>query len=376
MDYYKILGVSRNVTDAELKKAYRKLAVRYHPDKNPGDQASEQKFKEISSAYEVLKDPQKRAAYDRYGSAAFESGSGFQTSQGGGFSGFSSFSDIIDEVFGDFSRGAQSQNLSQSGSDIRFNLEITLEEAFRGVTSRIQFVSALNCESCQGTGSQSGSKPTACQTCSGHGKIRFQQGFFTIERTCQSCGGIGQIIINPCRSCAGTGRVKRERSLDVKVPAGVDDGTRIRLSQEGEAGTRGGTAGDLYVFMSIRPHKFFKRSQHDIQCKIPLPFVKAALGGEIEIPLIDNTQAVVKIPPGTQGGHVFRLKGKGMSVLRSSSRGDMLVEVSVEVPVNLSKKQKELLELFEKDSPHQDNQPESTGFFKKMKEFFGDRGGT
>ena len=380
-DYYELLGVSKDVSADELKKTYRKLAMKYHPDKNPGDKEAEKKFKEISEAYEVLKDPEKKAAYDRYGHAAFDqsAGTGYGQGGGGGFdfsSGFGShFSDIIDEMFGGFGGGGgRSSQSSQRGSDVRYNLEISLEEAFRGVTKNIHFHVPSQCGSCKGSGAEGGGKASPCKTCQGRGKVRFQQGFFTVERTCSTCGGAGSTIDKPCKTCTGSGRVRRDKNLEVKIPAGVDEGTRIRLSGEGEAGVRGGPPGDLYVFLHIKPHKFFKRDEHDIHCRVPITMTKAALGGEIEVPSLDGTAVSVKIPSGTQAGHQFRLKGKGMSILRQNNRGDMYIETVVETPVNLSKKQKELLEQFEKESKGASTSPESTGFFSKVKDFFEDLG--
>jgi molecular chaperone DnaJ len=378
-DFYKILGVSQTASADDIKKAYRKLAMKYHPDKNPGDKVAEQKFRDVSEAYDILKDDQKRAAFDRYGSAAFDQNAGFQPGGGGaGFGGFDfggNFSDIIDEMFSGFGgrqggRRGGSDLFRQPGSDVRFNLDLSLEEAFSGTTSRVKYTTAVVCDPCQGTGGEGGAGPVTCKTCSGRGNTRFQQGFFTIERTCQACGGSGKTISTPCRSCAGNGRVRREKNLEVKIPAGVEDGTRIRVSKEGEAGLRGGPSGDLYVFLTIRPHRLFKRQGADIMCRVPIPMTTAALGGEIQVPVIEGNYVQLKIPSGTQGGHQFRLRSKGMSVLRSSSRGDMIVEAAVETPVNLSKKQKELLKQFEEGSKGESNSPQTTGFFAKVKDFF------
>jgi molecular chaperone DnaJ len=383
-DYYELLGVSKTASADELKKAYRKAAMKWHPDKNPGNKSAEAKFKEISEAYDVLKDEQKRAAYDRFGHDAFtqgggnqSGGGGFQGASGGGF-GFdfsSNFSDIFDEMFGGgFGAGGPASSGKERGSDMRYNVEISLEEAFKGATQKVRYVSAVKCGSCNGSGAEGKSGPVTCSTCKGHGKVRAQQGFFTIERTCPTCHGQGQMIKDPCRKCGGEGRVRRERSLDVKIPAGVDDGTRIRLTGEGEAGFRGGPSGDLYVFIQVKTHRFFKRKDHDIRCQVPLSMITAALGGEIEVPCIDETRVKVKIPEGTQSGKQFRLKGKGMSILRSTQRGDMYIEANVETPVNLTSKQKDLLKQFN-DATEEDTSPTSTGFFKKVKEFWEELGG-
>ncbi len=388
-DYYDLLGVTKSASADDLKKAYRKLAMKYHPDKNPGDKESEKKFKEINEAYDVLKDPDKKAAYDRYGHAAFEQGGGQGGFNPGGFGGgfdFSggfggaNFADIIDEVFGEFSgqgrRGqSQQRDAALRGNDIRYNLEITLEEAFTGLTSTLRFSAPCPCTSCNGSGAEGGAAPVQCKTCHGRGKLRFQQGFFTVERTCSACQGVGQSIDKPCRPCSGTGRMKKERTIEVKIPAGVDEGTRIRLGGDGEAGLRGGPSGDLYVFIHIKPHRFFKRHEHDIACKVPIPMTTAALGGEVEVPSIEGAAVKIKIPAGTQSNHQFRLKGKGMSLLRSTSRGDMYVETIVETPVNLTKRQKELLEEFEKGDEEHASSPQSAGFFSKVKDFFDDLSG-
>lgn len=376
-DFYQILGVEQNASEADIKKAYRKLAMKYHPDKNPGNKDAEAKFREATNAYDVLSDKQKRATYDRYGNAAFDesnTGGGFQEGGGGfsGFSGFGGFADFIDEMFGDVG-GKRSDSFQQPGSDVRFNLEITIEEAFNGTNARIKFGTAGTCDKCMGSGSESGSQHATCQTCSGHGKVRFQQGFFTIERTCHTCQGIGKIIQKPCTACRGSGRINRDKNLEVKIPAGVEDGTRIRVTGEGEAGLRGGACGDLYVFISIKPHKLFQRNGHDLFCKVPIPFTIAALGGEIEVPTIDGTRTKVKIKQGTQSSQKLRLKSSGMSMLRSKARGDMIVEVIVETPVNLTKKQKEILKKFDEEG--NSNSPESSSFFDKVKEFWNELGG-
>jgi molecular chaperone DnaJ len=368
-DFYELLGVSKGCGPEDLKKAYRKLAMQCHPDRNPGDKAAEQKFKDISEAYDVLKDEQKRAAYDRYGHAAFENGS-----RGPGDFGFAAgFADIFDEMFGDFMGARRGQQSATRGNDLRYNMEITLEEAFKGKQASVRVPTLIACESCSGTGAEAGSKPVTCPTCHGHGRVRAQQGFFTIERTCPTCHGGGRVIENPCRVCSGQGRVRREKTLSVSIPAGVEDGNRIRLSGEGEAGVRGGAPGDLYIFLSVKPHRFFQRDGANIQCRVPIDMPTAALGGTIEVPAIDGTRAKLTIPAGAQSGRQFRLKGKGMSVLRSPSRGDMYIEVTVETPVNLTKRQQELLREFaEAGDGKRATSPEAEGFFSRVKEFFED----
>ncbi|HEU5047616.1 MAG TPA: molecular chaperone DnaJ [Rickettsiales bacterium] len=376
-DYYEVLGVSRNADADALKKAYRKLAMQFHPDKNPGDKQAEQKFKELNEAYDVLRDDQKRAAYDRFGHQAFENGMGGGRGgghPGAGAAGFdfsSSFADIFEDFFGGGSGmggGARSGAGSQArGSDLRYNLTISLEDAFKGKQENIKITTSVGCDACQGSGAEAGSKPITCPTCNGAGRVRASQGFFTIERSCASCQGAGKIIKDPCRKCAGSGRMRKEKTLLVNIPAGVEEGTRIRLAGEGEAGFRSGEAGDLYIFLSIRQHPFFVRDGSNLLCKIPIPVTTAALGGSIEAPTIDGGKVKVTIPEGTQSGHQFRLKGKGMSSMRGP-RGDMYIEVSVETPVNLNKKQKDLLKEFEKTGGH--TNPASEGFFSKAKEFW------
>lgn len=366
--YYETLEVTRAVDESGLKSAFRKLAMKWHPDKNPGDNSSEVKFKEINEAYEVLKDPDKRAAYDRFGHAAFEQGNG------GGGHGFGSdfahtFSDIFEDLFGMGGGRRGGGQGRERGSDLRYNMEITLEEAFEGKAAQIRIPTSVACEVCSGTGAKAGTKPKPCSTCGGAGKIRHAQGFFTLERTCPTCQGRGQMIEDPCAACAGAGRVTRERMLSVNIPAGVEDGTRIRLAGEGEAGLRGGPPGDLYIFLSLAPHEFFQRDGADLHCRVPISMITAALGGEFEVPSIDGGKARVKVPGGTQTGRRFRLTSKGMPVLRSKQTGDMYVQVSVETPQNLTKKQRELLTEFEKLSSEQ-TQPESAGFFSRVKEFF------
>jgi molecular chaperone DnaJ len=364
--YYETLEVERTVDDGQLKAAFRKLAMKWHPDKNPGDQDSEIRFKELNEAYEILKDPDKRAAYDRFGHAAFEQG------MGGGGHGFgadfgSTFSDIFEGIFG--MTGARSRGTGRErGSDLRYNMEISLEEAFAGKTAQLRIPTPVTCEVCSGTGAKAGTKPKTCPTCGGHGKIRHAQGFFTLERTCHACQGRGQVIEDPCPSCSGSGRVTRERTLSVNIPAGVEDGTRIRVAGEGEAGVRGGPAGDLYIFLSLSAHQFFQRDGADLHCRVPISMVTAALGGEFEVPTIDGAKSRVKVTSGTQSGRRFRLTGKGMPVLRAKQTGDMYVQVMVETPQNLTKRQKELLAEFDKLSS-QETHPESSGFFSKVKEF-------
>jgi molecular chaperone DnaJ len=375
-DFYELLGVSRTADDKALKAAFRKLAMQHHPDKNPGDHTAEVKFKEINFAYECLKDPQKRAAYDRFGHAAFENGGG-----PGGFPGdfAASMSDIFDNIFGDMMGGgrrgtSQSRNGRERGADLRYNMEITLEEAHNGKTAEIVVPTKIVCKTCTGSGAKPGSSPKTCPTCDGHGRVRAAQGFFSIERTCPNCHGRGQVISDPCLACSGAGRVTEERKLSVNIPAGIEDGTRIRLAGEGEAGLRGGTAGDLYIFLSIKPHEFFQRDGADIFCRVPVSVTTAALGGEFQVPTIDGGKTRVKVPDGTQTGKQFRLKGKGMPVLRSSRVGDMYIQVVVETPQHLTRRQRELLEEFEQVSSPQNN-PESTGFFARVRDFLEGLGG-
>jgi len=365
-DFYELLGVAKTASDADLKSAFRKAAMQCHPDRNPGDRAAEARFKELNEAYQTLSDPQKRAAYDRFGHAAFEQGGGF--GMGDGFA--SSMADIFDDLFGDM-MGRRGRNASgrERGADLRYNLEITLEEAYRGKAASIRLPTAVACEACAGSGAKPGSKPHACKTCGGHGRVRAQQGFFAIERTCPTCHGRGQMIDNPCEACGGSGRVTRERNLSVNVPAGVEDGTRIRLSGEGEAGHRGGPPGDLYIFLSIKPHPFFQRDGADLYCRVPVSMVQAALGGEFVVRTLDGGEATVRVPEGCQSGRQLKLRGKGMPALRSRDIGDLYVQVNVETPQNLTRRQRELLAEFEAESSTKTH-PESAGFFSKMKEFF------
>src|ERR1700728_2732044 len=367
--YYETLEVERTADDGKLKAAFRKLAMKWHPDKNPGDAASEVRFKEINEAYEVLKDGDKRAAYDRFGHAAFEQGGG-GPGFGAGFA--SSFSDIFEDLFG--MAGQRARGGRERGADLRYNMEISLEEAFEGKTAQIEIPVSVTCESCSGIGAKAGTKPKTCSMCGGAGRVRQAQGFFTLERTCPGCQGRGQMIEDPCPSCLGSGRVSRERTLSVNIPQGVEDGTRIRLSGEGEAGVRGGPAGDLYIFLSLATHAFFQRDGADLHCRAPISMATAALGGEFEVPTIDGGKTRVRIPDGTQSGRRFRLQAKGMPVLRAKQMGDMYVQVVVETPQNLTKRQRELLTEFQKLSSHE-TKPESTGSCGRVKECFGTRAG-
>lgn len=388
-DYYDLLGVNKTASKDDLKKAYRKLAVQYHPDKNAGDKEAERKFKEINEAYDVLKDDQKRAAYDQYGHSAFQAGghgggagggnpfgAGFGGGRGG-FEGFSTgnFSDIFEDFFGGGfdtgGRGGKSgARVKARGADLRYNMTISLEEAFSGKSKKISFVAATKCSTCDGTGSKD-RQVVQCTTCNGSGRLRAQQGFFTVERTCHSCNGEGQIIKNPCGSCKGSGSVRKEKTLSVSIPAGVEDGNRIRLAGEGEPGFKGGPAGDLYIFMTVTPHSIFTREGADLHCKVPIKMTTAALGGDIEVPSIEGVRVKLHIPDGTQSEDKFRLKNKGMSKIRSDSRGDMYVHIHVETPIKLSKKQIEILQEFDKENNNEKSNPETSSFFKKVKDLFG-----
>jgi len=369
-DFYDILGVSKSADADELKRAYRKLAMQLHPDRNPGDKSAEHKFKDINEAYDVLKDDQKRAAYDRFGHAAFENGSRGPGDFAGGFSG--GFADIFEEMFGAMGGGRRTQAGPSRGSDLRYNLEVSLEDAFRGKQTTVRVATFANCDSCKGSGAEPGTSPAACRTCHGHGRVRAQQGFFTIERPCPTCQGSGQVIEKPCRPCGGQGRVRREKTLSVNIPPGVEDGTRIRLAGEGEVGMRGAPPGDLYIFVAIAQHAIFQRDGANIFCRVPIPFTTAALGGAIEVPTVEGSRTRVTVPAGTQSGHQFRLRGKGMTVLRSAVRGDMYIQAIVETPVNLTKRQQELLREFEQAGENRKTNPESEGFFARVKEFFED----
>ncbi|MBB5372143.1 molecular chaperone DnaJ [Acidocella aromatica] len=366
-DYYATLGVERGASADELKKAYRKLAMQYHPDRNPGDASAEAKFKEINEAYDILKDDQKRSAYDRFGHDAFENGGMGGGGMGGGFGFEGGLGDIFEQMFG----GGRRSGGTQSGSDIKAGVEIDLKDAFAGTKVNVRVATRMTCDACNGSGSADKSGSETCGTCAGAGRIRAQQGFFLVERTCPTCGGSGKVVRNPCKVCAGSGTVAREKTLSVQIPAGVEDGTRIRLTGEGEAGSRGAPPGDLYVHVSVRPHPIFQRDGANIFCRVPLLMTQAALGGEIEVPTIDGSAAKVKIPAGTQSGDQFRLRNKGFSVLRSTQRGDMYIQVAVETPQHLTRRQRELLEEFAREeSGHKAGSPEHEGFFAKVKDFF------
>ncbi|HEY8189635.1 MAG TPA: molecular chaperone DnaJ [Micavibrio sp.] len=383
-DYYQLLGIERNASDDDIKKAFRTLAMKYHPDRNKDDATAEAKFKEINEAYDALKDPQKKAAYDRFGSAAFEGGmGGFRPGAAGGAgagaAGFGgAFSDIFEDMFGDFMGGGGRGRTShgpQRGNDVQYTMEVTMEEAFTGKEATIRIPLSETCDLCNGSGAKTGSGTETCATCSGSGRVRMQQGFFTIERTCPTCGGEGAIIRDPCEKCSGAGRVRKEKTLRVKIPPGVENGRRIRLGGEGEAGVRGGPSGDLYVLLAIKPHRLFRREGADLFCRVPIPMTTAALGGDIDVPTVDRTKTKVKIPPGTQSGQQMRVKGKGMSILRSQARGDMYIEIFVETPVNLSRKQSDLLKELDKSmggTGGGKHSPESSGFMSKAKEFWND----
>ncbi|WP_144186645.1 molecular chaperone DnaJ [Elioraea rosea] len=379
-DFYAVLGAARDASADDLKKAYRKLAMQYHPDRNPGDKKAEAKFKELNEAYDVLKDPEKRAAYDRFGHAAFDGSGGAGPRPGGpggfgGFQGAGSFADMFDDIFGDLmggGRGRGGPGGAGRGADLQTRVELSLEEAFAGKKATLRVPTAIACEACKGSGSEGGAAPQTCGSCNGAGKIRAQQGFFLIERTCPTCGGTGKVVKDPCKVCAGAGRVQRERTLNVDIPAGVEDGTRMRVSGAGEAGLRGAPPGDLYVNVMVRPHKLFQREGANLYCRVPLRMTSAALGGAIEVPTIEGGRAKVTINAGTQTGDQFRLRGKGMTQLNSAARGDLYIQVAVETPMNLTKKQQELLRAFEEEAEKAGDKssPESAGFFAKMREFF------
>ena len=370
-DFYEILGVQKNASDDEIKKSYRKLAMKYHPDRNKDDKESERKFKEATAAYEALKDPERRAAYDQYGHDAFRQG-GMGGGQGfGDFGG--GFSDIFEEFFGGGFGGSSRQRGPQRGNDLRYNMAVTLQEAFSGKKSKIRIPSYEGCDLCSGTGSVDKSGPSTCSTCGGQGKVRSTQGFFSIERPCPTCGGEGSSIKNPCLKCSGTGQVKKQKTISVTIPAGVDTGTRIRISGEGEPGQRGAGNGDLYIFVEVQKDKLFEREEANIFCQIPISITTAILGGDVDVPTIEGKKARLNIPPGTQSETQFRLKNKGMSILRQTRRGDMYVETNVEIPVNLNNKQKAILQEFEKEGgTSKKHSPKSQSFFSKLKEVWED----
>ena len=373
-DYYEVLGVSKGASADEIKKAYRKKAKELHPDRNADNPNAESQFKEANEAYDVLKDGDKKAAYDRFGHAAFDGGmAGGPRAGGGGQGDFASaFSDVFEDLFGDFmggQRGRGGRGGATRGSDLRYNLRISLEEAYNGLTKQLTVPASVSCGVCNGTGSEAGTEPQTCPTCSGMGKVRAQQGFFTVERTCPTCNGIGQIIKNPCRTCGGAGRLEKDRALSVNIPAGVETGTRIRLSGEGEAGMRGGPTGDLYIFIEVADHALFQRDGMDLFCRVPVSMVSAALGGEIEVPTIDGGRSRVRVPEGSQSGRQMRLRSKGMPALRGPGEGDMYIELQVETPVKLTGEQKELLRQFE-ESCAKSNNPNASGFFDKVKNFW------
>jgi molecular chaperone DnaJ len=373
-DFYEVLGVPKGSSAEELKKAYRSKAKELHPDRNSDNPNAEAQFKEINEAYDVLKDADKKAAYDRYGHAAFDGGMGGGP-RGPGAAGngdfASAFSDVFEDLFGDFmgrSGGGAGRARAQRGSDLRYNLRVSLEESFKGVQKTINVPSSVACDTCRGTGAEGGAEPVTCPTCSGMGKVRAQQGFFTVERACPTCNGQGQIVKNPCKSCGGAGRVERERALSVNIPAGVETGTRIRLAGEGEAGMRGGPSGDLYIFIEVKDHPIFQRDGGNLFCRVPVSITTAALGGEVEVPTIDGGKSRVKVPAGAQTGKQMRLRAKGMPALRGGGVGDMLIELAVETPVNLTTRQRELLREFEALSA--ENNPEGSSFFTKVKGFW------
>ncbi len=376
-DYYDVLGISKGALADEIKKAFRKKAKELHPDRNADNPNAEAQFKEANEAYDILKDENKKAAYDRYGHAAFEGGTGASAGAGRGGNPFgggdfnSAFSDVFDDLFGDFMGGGRGggRNRAARGSDLRYNLRINLEEAYKGLNKTIQVPASVACSSCNGSGAEGGAEPATCPTCSGMGKVRAQQGFFTVERTCPTCSGMGQIIKNPCGACGGAGRTEKDRSLSVNIPPGVETGTRIRLSGEGEAGMRGGPSGDLYIFVEVEPHELFERDGTNLYCRVPVSMGSAALGGSIEVPTIDGGRGRIQIPSGSQSGRQMRLRGKGMPALRGGGAGDMFIELAVETPVNLTARQKELLREFEELS-EQNTNPESTSFFSSVKSFW------
>lgn len=369
-DYYEVLGISKDASAAELKKAYRRIAMKCHPDRNPGDKTAEDKFKEASEAYEVLSDSQKRAAYDQFGHAGVDQNGGMGGGAGAG--GFGNFSDIFGDVFGDiFGGGRGGRGGPSRGADLRYNLQLSLEEAVRGTSVEIKVPTLVACDTCDGSGAKKGSSPKTCTTCAGMGQVRMQQGFFSVQQTCPSCQGKGTLITDPCASCGGQGRMEETKKLSVKVPAGVDTGDRIRLSGEGEAGAAGGPAGDLYVEVHVKPHEIFQRDGRDLYCEVPVSFIDAAIGGELEVPTLDG-RVKLKVPPETQTGKLFRLRGKGVTPVRGGPRGDLMCRVVVETPVNLTNKQKDLLREFQATMKGSKNSPRQSSWFDGMKNFFSD----
>lgn len=369
-DFYKTLGVEKTATEDELKKAYRKMAMEFHPDRNKDNPDAEEKFKEVNEAYDTLKDPQKRAAYDRYGAAGM---GGMGGAGGAGFG--SAFSDIFEDMFGEMmGAGGRRSTGPLRGSDMQFSLDISLEDAFKGKDAKLKIPTVATCSDCKGTGSADGGKPEKCSDCGGAGRVRAQQGFFTIERTCQTCNGSGSIIKSPCRTCSGAGRVRGEKTVQISIPAGIAEGQRIRLSGEGEAGIRGGPAGDLFVLINVKSHKFFRREGSNLYCRVPVPMTTAALGGNLDVPTIEGQKSSIKIPSGTQTGQQLRLKSKGMNIMRSEQRGDMFVEIFVETPVNLDKKQTDLMKQLDDslEKAGRKNTPQSEGFFTKVKDLWSD----
>ncbi len=369
-DYYEILGIERGASSDEIKKAYRRLAMQYHPDRNPDDEEALERFKEVQTAYDVLSDSQKRQAYDRFGHAGVEGAAGGGGAHPGG--GFSGFGDIFDSVFGDIFGGGRGEQMFR-GSDLRYDLELSLEEAISGTTVKIRVPKAVTCETCSGSGAKPGSSPVTCSTCGGAGQVRMQQGFFAVQQSCPACRGQGRVIEDYCTSCRGEGRVRDSKNISVKIPPGVDDGDRVRLNGEGEAGISGGPAGDLYVQVRVKEHPIFTRDGADLYCEVPISFATAVLGGEMEVPTLDG-RVSLKVPPETQTGKLFRMRGKGVRTVRSTAKGDLICKISVETPVNLSRKQKELLQQFE-DSMREDNvkhSPRESSWFDGVRKFFED----